>query len=102
MPKLTKIEVEHVARLAKLELTPNEITKFQGQLSKIVDYISQLSKVDTSSLEPTSQTTGLENVFRIDEIKTSGCLSQQETLSGTDKTRNGYFVVDAVLENKDL
>lgn len=102
MPKLTKTEVEHVARLAKLELTPNEITKFQGQLSKIVDYISQLSEVDTSSLEPTSQTTGLENVFRIDEIKTSSCLSQEETLSGTDKTHNGYFVVDAVLENKDL
>ena len=91
-----------MARLAKLELTPNEITKFQGQLSKIVDYISQLSEVDTSSLEPTNQTTGLENVFRVDEIKTSSCLSQQETLSGTDKTHNGYFVVDAVLENKDL
>ena len=64
----------HVAKLAKLTLTPNEITKFQEQLSKIVDYISQLSEVDTSNLEPTSQTTGLENVFRTDQVKSNSFL----------------------------
>ena len=102
MPKLTKTEVEHVAKLAKISLSSKEGDEFRKQLSKVLDYIGELKEVDTSDQEPTSQTTGLENVFRIDEIKTSGCLSQQETLSGTDKTRNGYFVVDAVLENKDL
>lgn len=102
MAKLTKSEVEHVAKLAKLNITSAETNKFQKQLSKVLDHISELEEVDTSDQEPTSQTTGLENVFRIDEIKTSSCLSQQETLSGTDKTRNGYFVVDAILENKDL
>ncbi len=89
----------HVAKLAKLTLTPNEITKFQEQLSKIVNYISQLSEVDTSNLEPTSQTAGLENVLRTDEVKSNG-LSQEESLSGTDKTYNGYFVVDAVLDKE--
>lgn len=102
MVKLTKTEVGHVAKLAKLKITSAETDKFQKQLSKVLDYISELEEVDTSDQEPTSQTTGLENVFRIDEIRTSGCLSQEETLSGTDQTRNGYFVVDAVLENKDL
>lgn len=91
-----------MAKLAKLNITTAETNKFQKQLSKVLDYISELEEVDTSDQEPTSQTTGLENVFRIDEVKTSGCLSQQETLSGTDKTQNGYFVVDAILENKDL
>ena len=69
MARLTKKDVLHVANLAKLTLTPKEITKFQEQLSKIVDYISQLSEVDTLNLESTSQTTGLENVFRSDEVK---------------------------------
>ncbi len=85
MRSLSKDDVLHVAKLAKLTLTSKEITKFQGQLSKIIDYIGQLSEVDTSNLEPTSQTTGLENVFRPDEVKTS------------DLTNDGYFVVDAVL-----
>ena len=102
MAKLTKTEVAHVAKLAKLKITSAETDKFQKQLSKVLSHIGELNEVDTSGEEPTSQTTGLENIFRTDEIRTSGCLSQEETLSGTDKTRNGYFVVDAILENKDL
>jgi len=89
MRSLTKDDVLHVAKLAKLDLTNEEVTKFQEQLSKIVDYISQLSEVDTSNLEPTSQTTGLENVFREDKIKADS-FSQH----------NDYFVVDAVLDKK--
>ncbi len=99
MGSLSRDDVLHVAKLAKLTLTPNEITKFQEQLSKIVDYISQLSEVDTSNLEPTNQTTGLENVFRTDEVK-SNSFSQDEALSGSDKTHNSYFVVDAVLDKE--
>ncbi len=99
MARLTKKDVLHVANLAKLTLTPKEITKFQEQLSKIVDYISQLSEVDTLNLESTSQTTGLENVFRSDEVKPES-FSQDEALAGTDKTHNGYFVVDAILDKE--
>lgn len=102
MAKLNKTEVAHVAKLAKLKITPAETDKFQKQLSKVLDYISELNDVDTLAVEPTSQTTGLENVLRADEINNSASLSQEESLSGTDKTKNGYFVVDAVLENKDL
>jgi aspartyl-tRNA(Asn)/glutamyl-tRNA(Gln) amidotransferase subunit C len=89
MGSLSKDDVLHVAKLAKLTLTPKEVTKFQEQLSKIVDYISQLSEVDTSNVEFTSQTTGLENVFRIDEVKPNSITQ-----------KDGYFVVDAVL-NKE-
>jgi len=89
MRGLTKDDVLHVAKLAKLDLTNEEVTKFQEQLSEIVGYISQLSKVDTSNLEPTSQTTGLENVFRRDEIKPNSIF------------HDGYFVVDAVLNKEE-
>ena len=101
MAKLTKREVEHVAKLARLKIASAETDIFQKQLSKVLDYIGELNEADTKDQEPTSQTTGLENVFRTDEIKTSGCLSQEEALSCTDKTHNGYFVVDAVLSEKD-
>lgn len=99
MAKLSVDEVKHIAKLSKLDLTSSELTKFQEQLSKIVDYISQLSEVDTSNIEPTSQTTGLENVFRVDEVKPTN-FSQEEALAGTEKTHNGYFVVDQILDKE--
>lgn len=99
MAKLSVDEVKHIAKLSKLNLTSSEITKFQKQLSKIIDYISELSEVDTSNIEPTSQTTGLENVFRSDETKPVS-FTQEEALSGTDNTKNGYFVVDQILDKE--
>lgn len=90
----------HVAKLAKLELTEKEIEKFQEQLSKVVDQISELSEVDTSNVEPTSQTTGLENVERVDEADSTKCLSQDQAISGTDNTYNGYFKVGAILTER--
>ena len=100
MGKLSKKDVEHVARLAKLPLSPQEILKYEKQLSKVVSYISELSEVDTSKVEPTSQTTGLTNVLRIDEKKANG-LSQSQALSGTENTYNGYFVVPQILDKED-
>ncbi len=100
MANLAKSDIEHVGKLAKLPLTSKEIEKFKSQLSEVVNYISQLNEVDTGNTEPTSQTTGLTNVKRTDEVKTEGCLSQEEALSGTDKVHNGYFVVPGILEEK--
>jgi len=100
MAKLTKQDVLHVAKLAKLPLTDTEVNKFTDQLSAIVNYMDELNSVDTSNIEPTSQTTGLENVFRSDEIKPDQILSQDLALSGSDKTYNGYFKVDAILAER--
>jgi len=99
MSKLTKADVLHVAKLAKLDLTENEIKKFLPQLSNVIEHFSEMDKVDTSGVEPTSQTTGLENVFRGDEIKESE-ITQDSALSGTDKNYNGYFKVPAILEGR--
>lgn len=98
MGKLKKSDVKHVAELAKLQLTSSEIDKFSKQLSKVLSYVEELDEVDTSKTEPTSQTTGLENVTREDKRKAEDCLSQEEALSGTDKTHHGYFVVPRIFE----
>jgi aspartyl-tRNA(Asn)/glutamyl-tRNA(Gln) amidotransferase subunit C len=99
MARLSKADVLHVAKLAKLNLTESEIKKFLPQLSSVVEHISELSKVDTSRVEPTSQTTGLTDVFRGDEIKESN-ITQDKALSGTEQIYNGYFKVPAILEGR--
>ncbi len=94
-PRIGASEVKHIADLARIDLTPQEVKKFQKQLSDILDYIQDLKKVGTDKVEPTSQVTGLENVFRDDGIKSP--LSQEEALSGSKRIKNGYFVVKKVL-----
>ena len=100
MAKLTKADVAHVAKLANLALTNTELEKFLTQLNEVVNYISELSEVDTENVEPTSQTTGLANVTREDSVNATNILTQDEALSGTDKTHNGLFMVEAILKNK--
>jgi len=98
MAKLSEKDVLHVAKLARLDIGDKELPILQNQLSEVVDFVGQLSEVNTDDVEPTSQTTGLENVLRIDEVAPKNCLSQEEALSGTDKTYNGYFVVGRVIK----
>lgn len=100
MSKLTKRDVEHVAKLASLDLTSEEIKKYTDQLGAIVNFVGELSEVDTEGKEPTSQTTGLENVYRVDEIDTTQTLKVEKALSGTEKTYNNAFKVNAIL-NKE-
>ncbi len=92
--KLSKEEVLRIAKLANLELTKEEVVKFQKQLSDVLGYVEILKEVDTSKVKPTSQVTGLENVFREDKTKPS--LSQKEALSGSKRTQNGYFKIKSI------
>ncbi len=62
-------EIQKVARLSKLELTPDEEKKYQAELSELLGFFEKLENVDTSSVEPLSQVTGLENNLRIDEVQ---------------------------------
>jgi aspartyl-tRNA(Asn)/glutamyl-tRNA(Gln) amidotransferase subunit C len=66
--QITQDQVRHIARLARLNLTPSEVEKFAGQLSAIVGYIEHLGEVDTSSVVETNQVTGLTNVSRPDVV----------------------------------
>lgn len=91
-----KINVSHIAKLANLPLSPAEKVKFEKQLSETLDYVRELDDINTKNVEPTSHVTGLENVLRDDIAKPS--LNQEEALSNTKSSYNGFFKVDAVLE----
>lgn len=98
MKQNNTIDVKHIAKLANLPLTPDEEKIFAQQLAAILEYIKKLQEVDTSSVEPTSQVTGLENVFR--EDKATPSLSQEEVLSNTKSKHNGLFQVKGILNNE--
>lgn len=68
---LTEEQVRHVAKLARLKLTEEEVKKFSGQLSGVLEYVDILKEVDTEGVEITSQVTGLKNVMRKDEVISS-------------------------------
>jgi aspartyl-tRNA(Asn)/glutamyl-tRNA(Gln) amidotransferase subunit C len=93
--KLTKGEVEHIAKLANLKLSSSEVAKFRTQLSQVLSYIDKLQEVDTKGVRATSQVTGLKNIFREDKVEKS--LTQKEALSNAKKTYKGYFVTARII-----
>ena len=99
MAKVTKAVVKKTSVLADLKLSDKEIEKFTPQLSEVVDFFDQLNQIKTD-VEPTSQTTGLLNVTREDEIDTNRVLSAKDATSGTEKIHNDYFLVPPTI-NKD-
>ena len=65
--KLKKEEVQHIADLAHLELSPEELERYGSQLSGVLSYFDELKEVDTANVQPTAQVTGFTNVMRADE-----------------------------------
>lgn len=96
--QLSSEQVKKVAKLANLNLTPSEEEKFSQQLSKILDYIDELNSVDTSSVEPTFNVSGRENILREDISETG--LTQEEALSNAPVKRDGFFVSRGVFNNE--
>lgn len=96
MPKLTKDEVVALAKLSRLRLTEEEIKSLQSELTEILNYVAVLDEVDTKSLAPTYQVTGLKNVMRPDEIK-QYTAKPEELLKNAPATEKGQFKVKRVL-----
>ena len=92
--RLTHDEVRHVAELAKLRLTDDEVVEFAGQLSDILDYAERLQEVDTSHVPPTPYPLPLTNVLR--EDKATDCLTNDEALANAPESADGFFKVRAV------
>ncbi len=67
--KLTKEQVQKIAQLARLKLTDEEMERYAGQLTNILDYVDILKELDTTGVSETSQVTGLTNVTRTDEAR---------------------------------
>jgi len=94
--KLSINEVRHVAELAKLELSDEEINQYALQLSAILDYAEQIQGVDTSSVPPTPYVLPLHNVMRDDNL--GDCLSNAAAVANAADAKDGYFRVRAVFE----
>ncbi|HNP89364.1 MAG: Glutamyl-tRNA(Gln) amidotransferase subunit C [Microgenomates group bacterium ADurb.Bin219] len=96
---LSEEEVKHIAKLANLSLSNEEVKKFQGQLSETLNFIQVLDELNTEKAEPTNHASGLSNIFRQDEIKPS--ISQAEALANAPSLSDGFFKVKAILERND-
>ena len=93
---LTHEEVQHVAQLAGLRLSPDELEKMRAQLSNILDYIDILKEVDVSDVPPTAQVTELLNVMRADEVRPS--LPREDVLANAPDQQDGMFRVKAIFD----
>jgi len=91
------IDVNHIAKLARLGLTEKERRKFKKELSAILDFVEKLKQVKTDKVEPTAQTTGLENVSRIDKGRVKSKAEGKKLLDLVPETKDGYVKVKAVL-----
>lgn len=93
---ITVKDVEHVAALARLELSDEEKTLYTDQLNAILKYAEQLNALDTDGVEPTSHAVPLYNVLREDEVKPS--LPLEKVMLNAPEEEDGQFKVPAVLE----
>ena len=98
---ISRDEIMRLATLAKLSLTDQETELYQKQLSSIIGYINKLKELDTTSVEPTNQVTGLENVLGDDEIDSSRTFDQDQAVSNKKQIKDGKFEVGAVFENNE-
>jgi aspartyl-tRNA(Asn)/glutamyl-tRNA(Gln) amidotransferase subunit C len=94
--KITKAEVEHVARLARLELTEAEQETFTGQMDAILAYVEKLNELDTSGIIPTAHAVPMENAFREDQVVPS--FGVDNALANAPERVEGFFRVPKVIE----
>ena len=95
MATLSRSDVEHVAHLARLGLSAQEVTQLEGQLNHILEQFAVLSELDTDAIPPTARVIELENVLR-DDVVRSG-LDTDAALANAPERSGDHFVVPAVL-----
>jgi aspartyl-tRNA(Asn)/glutamyl-tRNA(Gln) amidotransferase subunit C len=95
---ISKDEIKHIADLARLELSSDELKKYGNQLEQILGYVDQLQKVDIKNIEPTAQVTGLLNVIREDRPTDWDRKEIETALSQAPETESGQIKVKRVLE----
>jgi aspartyl-tRNA(Asn)/glutamyl-tRNA(Gln) amidotransferase subunit C len=95
---ITRADVEHVARLARLALSDDEIGELQEQLARILEHAERVTSLDTDGVPPTSHPIPLAYVFRVDTV--GECLTQEEALAGAPEAEAGQFRVPRILEDE--
>ncbi|UWG96053.1 Asp-tRNA(Asn)/Glu-tRNA(Gln) amidotransferase subunit GatC [Dehalobacter sp. DCM] len=93
--KLSRVEVEHVALLARLQLSEGEVELYTEQLNSILGYAEMLQKLDTDQVPPTAHAVQLYNVLREDEVKPS--MSQEKVLQNAPDQEDGFFRVPRIV-----
>ncbi|HEY4619486.1 MAG TPA: Asp-tRNA(Asn)/Glu-tRNA(Gln) amidotransferase subunit GatC [Nitrospirota bacterium] len=94
--KITRKEVEHVAKLARLALRDEEIDTLTGQLSNILTYVEKLNELDTRDVDPTAHVLPIKNVLREDEVKKS--LEREKAIGNAADRTDEFFRVPKVIE----
>jgi aspartyl-tRNA(Asn)/glutamyl-tRNA(Gln) amidotransferase subunit C len=95
MAAVTREEVIHIAKLARLKFKDEELDSFIEQFNKIIGYIDTLNELDTKNIKPTLHVVDIKNVFREDVVKPS--FSQDEILSNAPDKKDCFFIVPKVL-----
>jgi aspartyl-tRNA(Asn)/glutamyl-tRNA(Gln) amidotransferase subunit C len=98
VPTISRDEVAHLARLARLAVTDAELDTFAGQLDVILESVASVSEVAAEDIPPTSHSVPLTNVFRDDEPRPG--LTQQQALAGAPAADDGRFRVPRILEEQ--
>ena len=94
--KITAAEVEHVARLARLELSGDEKNLFVGQMDAILGYVDKLGELNTDDIQPTSHAVPVENAFRLDETQPS--IGVAKALANAPDRAESFYRVPKVIE----
>ena len=95
MAALSRTDVEHVAHLARLGLTDDELTRLEAELNHILDQYAILAELPTDDIPPTAQTIELENILREDVARPS--MSPEDVLANAPQRDGDFFVVPAIL-----
>ncbi|MDO8513684.1 MAG: Asp-tRNA(Asn)/Glu-tRNA(Gln) amidotransferase subunit GatC [bacterium] len=95
--ELSREDIEHIAYLVRIEITDKEKNNFSGQLSEILNYVSQLESVDTNNVLETASVSGSSNVFREDKVILQD-ITPKELMSNAPELFDDYFKVKTVLE----
>ena len=95
MPNISREEVAHLAKLARLAVTEGELDVFAGQLDQILDAVAKVGEIAQDDVPPTSHAVPLTNVFREDVVRP--CLSQEQALAGAPAAEDGRFRVPRIL-----
>jgi aspartyl-tRNA(Asn)/glutamyl-tRNA(Gln) amidotransferase subunit C len=99
MVAISRAEVAHLARLARLAVTDEELDRFAGQLDVILHAVARVGEVAAADIPPTSHSVPLTNVLREDVVVP--CLTQAEVLSGAPDAQDGRFRVPRILEEEE-
>ena len=91
-----QIDVNYVAHLARLSLTPDEALKYGAQLGQVLGYIEKLKEVDVTGIEPTAHAFPLINVTRPDELRPS--MNHEDAMRNAPAKANGLFIVPKIVE----